>query len=125
MRFDECDHAGGVNRADVGTLRFPSESYFARIRNNNEPLRNYQREGVGGYEVVFRAEGPGKLRGVLDLRPEWDGAVKSLAFTLDPATTKGCSREEFEEIRKAGNVFLLRNEPLSVWKKCRSGARVR
>lgn len=112
--------AGGVNRADVGTLRFPSESYFARVRDNNEPLlRNFQREGVGGYEVVFRVEGTGQLQGVLDLRPEWDGEVKSLAFTLDPATAKGCSREEFEEIRKAHYLRLLQDPrlPGAAWFK--------
>ena len=115
--------SGSRNRGDVASVRFPGESYLARIMADNEQPRNIQRDGVGNYEVAFRVEGEGKLKGMLDLRHEWNGEVVSLAFTLDPATAKVCTREEFEEVKKAHYSRLAQDRSLPgiAWFKHQAG----
>ena len=87
-------------RAEQGSLRIPTEAYLAQLVAEDEGPGRFQRNlGVREFQVVFRVEGEGKLKGELDIPVgpfDWrePAPLQSFAFTLDPATAKSCSRAD-------------------------------
>ena len=111
-----------VSNDAIGSLRFPAEAYLAGMVAEGAEQQSTWKQGH--LEVAFRVDDEEILRGWVDLNPEEADGLKGFAFTLDPAAAKGCSKEEFDQV-KVAHYVRLRDQRLSgkAWFRHHAGGR--